>query len=88
MTPSRLLFPYMAAYGNITKALDKIKTAATPDRFSQDFLEKTLGMTGGGNRPVLHSSNERGSSTKTERPPTFTRNFGIQIGVVAPERER
>jgi hypothetical protein len=45
--------PYLNAYGNITKALERIKTAATPDRFSQDFLENTLGMTGGGSRPVL-----------------------------------
>jgi len=45
--------PYLHAYGNINKALEKIKAAATPDRFSQDFLEKTLGMTGGGSRPVL-----------------------------------
>jgi hypothetical protein len=46
--------PYLNAYGNIGKALEKIKVAGLPsDRFSQDFLEKTLGMTGGGSRPVL-----------------------------------
>src|SRR3954463_14271014 len=46
--------PYLHAYGNIGKALEKIKVAGLPsDRFSQDFLEKTLGMTGGGSRPVL-----------------------------------
>lgn len=50
-TESKL--PYITAYGNIRKALEKIKTAATPDRFSQDFLEKTLAVTGGGNRPIL-----------------------------------
>ncbi len=30
-TTSKL--PYINAYGNIGKALEKIKTAATPDRF-------------------------------------------------------
>jgi hypothetical protein len=46
--------PYLNAYGNNGKALEKIKVAGLPsDRFSQDFLEKTLGMTGGGSRPVL-----------------------------------
>jgi hypothetical protein len=51
MAESKL--PYLNAYGNITKALERIKSAATPPRFSQDFLETTLGMTGGGARPVL-----------------------------------
>jgi hypothetical protein len=45
--------PYLTAYGNISKALEKIKQAQTPDRFSQDFLETTLGMSGGGARPVV-----------------------------------
>lgn len=45
--------PYLTAYGNITKALERIKSAATPDRFSQDFLENTIGMTGGGARPII-----------------------------------
>jgi hypothetical protein len=45
--------PYINAYGNITKVLEKIKGAATPDRFSQDFLADTLGMTGGSARPVV-----------------------------------
>ena len=51
MTESKL--PYLNAYGNIGKALKKIQSAATPDRFSQDFLENTLGMTGGGARPII-----------------------------------
>ena len=39
--------PYMTGYGYITKALTGIKSAATPDRFSQDFLATVLGLTGG-----------------------------------------
>ena len=45
--------PYLQAYGNITKALNKVKTAQVPPRFSQDFLETKLNLTGGGARPVI-----------------------------------
>ncbi len=45
--------PYMAAYGNITKVLEKIKKAATPDKFSQDYLATKLGMKGGSPKPVI-----------------------------------
>jgi hypothetical protein len=45
--------PYVTAYGNITKVLQKIQPAATPERFTLDFLSTKLGMTGGGARPVI-----------------------------------
>jgi hypothetical protein len=45
--------PYVMAYGNITKALDGIAAASTPDRFTQDFLATKLGLSGGSARPVL-----------------------------------
>lgn len=45
--------PYVNAYGNITKALERIKTASTPDRFTQDFLSTKLALKGGSARPVL-----------------------------------
>lgn len=45
--------PYMNAYGNVTKILNKIKDAKTPDRFSQDYLETVLGFSGGGARPFI-----------------------------------
>jgi len=67
--------PYITAYGNITKALDKIKTAATPDRFSQDFLEKTLGMTGGGNRPVLPFLKRTGFLNRDGTPTDLYKEF-------------
>lgn len=51
MAESKL--PYINAYGNVTKVLEKIQGAATPDRFSQDFLAETLGMKGGSARPVI-----------------------------------
>ena len=51
MTESKL--PYVTAYGNITKALEKIQQAATPDRFTQDFLATKLGLKGGTPKPVI-----------------------------------
>jgi hypothetical protein len=47
------VLPYVTAYGNITKALDKIKSAETPPRFTHDFLSTTLDMSGGSARPVI-----------------------------------
>jgi hypothetical protein len=45
--------PYMHAYGNITKALEKIQEAATPPRFTQDFLATKLGLKGGSPKPLI-----------------------------------
>jgi len=45
--------PYVTAYGNITKVLEKIKSAETPGRFTQDFLATTLDMPGGSAKPVI-----------------------------------
>lgn len=45
--------PFVTAYGNITKALNKIQAAATPARFTQDFLATKLGLSGGSARPVI-----------------------------------
>jgi len=39
--------PYVTAPGNIDKALATIKTAATPERVSQDFVKTILGVKGG-----------------------------------------
>jgi hypothetical protein len=45
--------PYLQAYGNIKKALDKLTQASVPSKFTQDFLATTLDMPGGGARPVI-----------------------------------
>jgi len=45
--------PYVPVYGNIEKALNKIVTASTPDRFTQDFLATKLDMKGGSPKPVI-----------------------------------
>ena len=45
--------PFVQAYGNITKALERIQAAATPPRFTQDFLATKLDLAGGSARPLI-----------------------------------
>jgi hypothetical protein len=45
--------PYLNAYGNITRVLEKIKTASTPERFTQDFLSTKLGLASGSAKPLI-----------------------------------
>ena len=45
--------PYVNAYGGITKVLDKVKKAQTPEKFTQDFLAETLNMPGGTPKPLI-----------------------------------
>ena len=45
--------PYLMAYGNITRVLERIQEAQVPPRFSQDFLDTTLRLSGGGARPLI-----------------------------------
>jgi hypothetical protein len=45
--------PYVTAYGTISKALKKIQEAATPPRFTQDFLATKLGLKGGSPKPII-----------------------------------
>ena len=45
--------PYLNAYGNITKALERIQAAATPPRFTQDFLATKLNLSGGSAKPLI-----------------------------------
>ncbi len=79
--------PYVTACGNITKALEKIKTAQTPPRFTQDFLKTKLGLTGGSARPLIPFFKRTGllggDGVPTERYKRF-RNPG-QTGKAAGE---
>lgn len=45
--------PYVQAHSNITKVLKKIQDAATPTRFTQDYLSTKLGITSSAARPVI-----------------------------------
>lgn len=67
--------PYLTAYGNITKGLNKVKSAAVPDRFSQDHLENTLGMSGGGARPLISYLKRTGMLAPDGTPTDLYRKF-------------
>lgn len=45
--------PYMQSTGLVTKILEKIKSAKTPDRFSQDYLGTVIGYAGGSAKPFI-----------------------------------
>lgn len=45
--------PYMTNHGTIKRTLEKIQTAATPEKFTQEFLSETLGLKGGSPKPVI-----------------------------------
>ena len=45
--------PYLAGYGTITRALERLKKASTPEKFSQDFLATKLALKGGSPRQVI-----------------------------------
>ncbi|HEY2354707.1 MAG TPA: DUF5343 domain-containing protein [Gaiellaceae bacterium] len=82
--------PYMAAYGNITKALEKVKAAQVPSRFSQDFLETKLGLSGGSARPVIPFLKRTGFLGPDGAPTELYRRFrnDAQSGAAAAEALR
>lgn len=45
--------PYMLSPPTLARALEKVRSAATPERFTHDFLANTLGMKGGTPRPLI-----------------------------------
>lgn len=45
--------PFINSYGLVAKILEKIKVAATPPRFTIDFLGTQLGFSGGSARPFI-----------------------------------
>lgn len=45
--------PFVNATGNVTKVLDRIKQAPTPQRFTQDYLATVLKLPGGSAKPVI-----------------------------------
>ena len=45
--------PYLSGYGTITRTLEGVKRAPTPEKFSQDFLATKLGLKGGSPKQVI-----------------------------------
>ncbi|MFB9979823.1 DUF5343 domain-containing protein [Mesorhizobium kowhaii] len=82
-TPQRKIpgnLPYLTASGTLKKALDRLIEAQRPERFSVDFLENVLKLSGGAARatiPVLKKMNFLGSDgTPTEQYAKFRTDGG------------
>lgn len=67
--------PFMNAYGNVTRILNKIKEAQTPDRFTHDFLETELGFSGGGARPFVSFAKRLGLLASDGTPTELYKSF-------------
>src|SRR2546427_8645328 len=82
--------PYVTGYGNITKALQKIQTAQTPPRFTQDFLATKLGLKGGSARPVISFLKRTGFLASDGTPTSLYNRFRnkAQRGAAAAEAVR
>lgn len=82
--------PYVPAYGTITKVLEKIKTASTPPRFTQDFLATTLDMPGGSAKPVISFLKRTGFLATDGAPTELYKRFrnSSQRGAAAADALR
>jgi hypothetical protein len=67
--------PYTLQVGTFTKLLDKIKTAATPERFTQDFLASKLGMRGGTANSMIPLLKKVGFLSSDGTPTEMYRRF-------------
>lgn len=67
--------PYMNATGLISKILDKIKVAATPDRFTQDYLSTELGFSGGSARAFISFAKKIGFLSGDGSPTDLYKQF-------------
>jgi hypothetical protein len=67
--------PYVPSYGAIARALERIREAQTPDRFTQDFLATKLGLKGGSPRPVIPFLKRTGFLSSDGTPTELYRRF-------------
>ena len=67
--------PYVPSHGAIARALERIREAQTPDRFTQDFLATKLGLKGGSPRPVIPFLKRTGFLSSDGTPTELYRRF-------------
>ena len=79
--------PYVTAYGNITKVLEKIQSAAVPPRFTQDFLATKLNLIGGSPKPVIPFLKRTGFLGSDGIPRTYTSDLEMLANVVKRRRK-
>ena len=67
--------PFVNGYGTVSKILEKIKEAQTPDRFTQDFLSTKLGFPGGTAKPFIPLAKRLGLLESDGRPTDLYKSF-------------
>jgi hypothetical protein len=67
--------PYVTATGNVERALKGIKTAATPDSVSQDFVKTILGIKGGSGNQITAYLKKIGFATADGTPTELYKKF-------------
>lgn len=67
--------PYVTAPGSIEKALKGIKTAATPESVSQDFVKTILGIKGGSGNQITAYLKKIGFATADGTPTELYKKF-------------
>lgn len=82
--------PYVSAPGNITKVLERIKEAATPERFTHDFLDTKLGLRGGSATPLIPFLKRIGLLNSDGKPTILYKRFRnpIEAGTAIAESIR
>lgn len=69
------IIPYMAAPGAVTKILEKIQKASTPETFSGDFLATKLGFKGGNYRTFISWAKKLGFLTDDGSPTSLYKKY-------------
>lgn len=67
--------PYVTATGNIEKALNAIKSAATPESVSQDFVKTVLGIKGGSGNQMTAYLKKVGFASSDGTPTDLYKKF-------------
>lgn len=67
--------PFINGYGTVSKILEKIKEAQTPDRFTQDFLSTKLGFPGGTAKPFIPLAKRLGLLESDGKPTDLYKSF-------------
>lgn len=67
--------PYVTAPGNIEKAMTGIKSAATPERVTQDFVKTILKIPGGSGSQITAFLKKLGFANADGTPSTLYRKF-------------
>lgn len=67
--------PYVTAPGNVTKALNGIADAATPERVSQDFVKEILKIPGGSGNQITSYLKKIGIAAADGTPTTLYKKF-------------